>query len=251
MDILLLERINKLGQIGDVVKVKPGFARNYLIPQGKALRATPENRAIFDQKRAQIEADNIEKRNEATAVAEKMGELVVILERRAGETGQLYGSVNAIDIASGITEQGFTVDRKQVHLHQPIKALGIFKIDVLLHAEVTHKVAINVARSVDEAKKQWEDHLAPPPSSRTDQGEKKTRKDNTTSDTASDIAGDALGDTSEKTDEKADEKAASDIPKKKDSKNKKAENRTSNADAATPAQSTSADGSATRDGEPA
>ena len=125
MQIILLERIENLGQMGEVVRVKPGYARNYLLPQNKAVRATEENRKRFEEQRAQLEATNLQRRTEAEAVAAKLDGLSVVLIRQAGEAGQLYGSVTARDIADAITAAGFTVDRQQIRLNQPIKALGL------------------------------------------------------------------------------------------------------------------------------
>ncbi|WP_425403914.1 50S ribosomal protein L9 [Hwanghaeella sp.] len=154
MQIILLERVEKLGQMGDQVKVKPGFARNYLLPQGKALRATPDNIKRFETERAQLEAQNLERRNEAEAVAAKMADLSVVIIRAASEAGHLYGSVNARDIAEVVTAAGFTVTRGQIVLDKPIKTLGIFDIRVRLHPEVTEVVKVNVAQSEEEAQAQ-------------------------------------------------------------------------------------------------
>jgi len=156
MQVILLERVEKLGQIGDVVTVKPGFARNYLLPREKALRATDANKAAFETRRVQLEADNVSRRDEAEGIAAKMADLSVTLIRQAGEAGHLYGSVNARDIAAGATDAGFTVSRTQVDLVDPIKALGIYEVSVRLHPEVATNVTINVARSEDEAKIQAE-----------------------------------------------------------------------------------------------
>src|SRR5437764_12343249 len=125
VDVILLERVEKLGQMGQVVKVKPGFARNYLLPQKKAMRATKENLAYFETQRAQLEATNLERKSEAGEVAEKIEGLTVVLIRQAGETGQLYGSVAAADIAKAVTDAGFTVERRQIVLNRPIKTLGL------------------------------------------------------------------------------------------------------------------------------
>lgn len=154
MEVILLERIEKLGQMGDVVKVKPGFARNYLLPQKKALRATDGNKAVFEAQKAQLEAQNLEHRKEAESVAGKMDGEAIILIRQAGESGQLYGSVNARDIAGGLTEAGFTVARNQVEMNQPIKTLGLHDVTVRLHPEVAVTVTANVARTQDEAQVQ-------------------------------------------------------------------------------------------------
>lgn len=154
MNVILLERIEKLGQMGDVVAVKPGYARNYLLPGKKAMRATKENMAYFDTQRQQLEADNLKRRDEAATVAEKLDGLKVSVIRSAGETGQLYGSVNARDIANAVTESGFTVSRNQVVLDRPVKMLGLFDFRVRLHPEVDSTVTVNVARSAEEAAEQ-------------------------------------------------------------------------------------------------
>ncbi len=154
MEIILLERVEKLGQMGEVVKVRPGFARNYLLPQKKALRATNENRAIFEQRRSQLEAANLDKRREAEQVAQKMNGVSVVLIRQAGESGQLYGSVSARDISTGVTEAGFTVTRGQVTLDKAIKTLGLYPVRVVLHPEVAVQVTVNVAQSAEEAEMQ-------------------------------------------------------------------------------------------------
>ena len=144
MDVILLERVQNLGQIGDVVKVKPGYARNFLLPTRKALRATEANKAKFESQRAQIEAMNLEKRSEAEGVKHKVDGLKVVLIRQAGETGQLFGSVNGRDIADAITASGFTVERRQIILDRPIKTLGLHPIRVALHPEVIVGVTANV-----------------------------------------------------------------------------------------------------------
>ena len=151
MEVILLERVEKLGQMGDLVNVKPGFARNYLLPKKKALRATEENRKRFDAQKAQLEAQNLERRKEAEAVAAKMEGLAVVILRQASESGQLYGSVNSRDIAEAVSEAGFTVDRHQVQLAATVKQLGITETKVSLHPEVSVEVTVNVARSADEA----------------------------------------------------------------------------------------------------
>jgi large subunit ribosomal protein L9 len=151
MDVILLERIETLGQMGDVVKVKPGYARNFLLPQKKALRATKDNLKYFESQRAQLEAQNLKRRQDAEGVSGKMDNLSVVILRQAGETGQLYGSVSPRDIADAITAGGFTVDRRQVLLDTAIKALGLFKTRVALHPEVIVNVTVNVAQSEEEA----------------------------------------------------------------------------------------------------
>lgn len=154
MQVILLERIGKLGQMGDVVKVRDGFARNFLLPQGKALRATKENRARFESERAQLEATNLHRKQEAEAVAEKLrGQSFVIL-RQAGDSGQLYGSVSTRDIAESMTSGGFTAERHQVLLDRPIKMLGLHEIRIGLHPEVAVPVYVNVARTIEEAERQ-------------------------------------------------------------------------------------------------
>ena len=154
MDVILLERVHNLGQIGDVVKVKPGYARNFLLPMRKALRATEANKAKFESQRAQIEAMNLEKRSEAEKVKDKVDGIKVVLIRQAGETGQLFGSVNARDLADAVTAAGFTIDRRQVILDRPIKTLGLHPIRVALHPEVIVSVTANVAKSTEEAEAQ-------------------------------------------------------------------------------------------------
>ena len=154
MEVILLQRIGRLGQMGDVVNVKDGYARNFLLPQKKALRATEENRKHFDSQRAQLEANNLELKKEAEAVAAKLDGKVFVAIRSAGDTGQLYGSVSTRDIADVVTAGGFTVDRRQVVLDRPIKTLGLHATRVALHPEVTVKVTLNVARSADEAERQ-------------------------------------------------------------------------------------------------
>jgi large subunit ribosomal protein L9 len=151
MEVILLERVEKLGQMGDVVNVKPGFARNYLLPQRKALRATKGNLAHFEGRRAQLEADNLKRRDEATAVAKKLDGLKVVIVRQASDTDQLYGSVTTRDIADAVTAAGFTVEKRQVSLDRPIKNVGLHPIRVVLHPEVIVTVTTNVARSQEEA----------------------------------------------------------------------------------------------------
>ncbi|MFQ5774527.1 MAG: 50S ribosomal protein L9 [Kiloniellaceae bacterium] len=154
MQVILMERIENLGQMGDVVRVKPGYARNYLLPQKKAKRATKENLALFEQQRAQLEADNLRRREEARKVGEKLDGLVVTLIRQAGESGQLYGSANTHNLAEAITEAGFTIGRDRVVLDAPIKTLGLHPVKVRLHPEVIVTVTANVARSESEAEAQ-------------------------------------------------------------------------------------------------
>ncbi|HMG50069.1 MAG TPA: 50S ribosomal protein L9 [Inquilinus sp.] len=154
MEIILLERVEKLGQIGDVVKVKPGFARNYLLPQKKALRATKANLAVFEKQRVQIEANNLELKAEAEKVAGRMNDVQIVVIRQAGDSGQLYGSVSARDIAESLTTDGYSVDRSQVAIEHPIKTLGLEKVRLRLHPEVSVTVTVNVARSAEEAEMQ-------------------------------------------------------------------------------------------------
>ncbi|MDH3596452.1 MAG: 50S ribosomal protein L9 [Rhodospirillales bacterium] len=156
MEVILMERVEKLGLMGDVVKVKPGYARNYLLPQKKALRANKDNLALFETQRTQLEADNLKLRKEAGAIAAKLEGLVVVLIRQAGDNGQLYGSVTARDLAQAITEAGFTVDRKQIVLEKAIKVLGLHPVKIRLHPEVVVEVTANVARSEAEAESQAE-----------------------------------------------------------------------------------------------
>jgi large subunit ribosomal protein L9 len=151
VEVILLERVDQLGQMGDLVKVKAGFARNYLLPKKKALRANKENRAYFESKRSELEADNLTRRGEAEAIAKKMDGTKLIIVRKASEGGQLYGSVTARDIGDGLKEVGFTVDRGQILLHMPVKVLGTFKTAVRLHPEVKVEVECTVARTIDEA----------------------------------------------------------------------------------------------------
>ena len=151
MDVILLERIENLGQMGDVVRVKPGYARNYLLPRRKAMRATEQNRRVFDQQRTQLEAANLERRKDAGSVEEKMAGLAVTLVRQAGEGGHLYGSADARDIAGVVSQAGFTVTRQQVRLERPIKAIGIHRVRIALHPEVAVSITVNVARSEAEA----------------------------------------------------------------------------------------------------
>ena len=154
MEIILLERIGRLGQIGDVVTVKDGYARNFLLPHGKALRATEANRAHFENERAQLEARDLERKTEAEAVSEKLAGQSFVVIRQAGDTGQLYGSVSTRDIATAVTEGGFSIERQQVMLDRPIKTLGLHEVRLALHGEVVPKVLVNVARTEDEAERQ-------------------------------------------------------------------------------------------------
>jgi large subunit ribosomal protein L9 len=154
VDLILLERVEKLGQMGQLVKVKPGFARNYLLPQKKALRATKENLAYFESQRTQLEANNLHRKSEATEIGGKLEGLSVILVRQAGESGQLYGSVSARDIAEAVSVAGFTIEKRQVVLERPIKNLGLHSVRIVLHPEVSVGISANVAQSAEEAEMQ-------------------------------------------------------------------------------------------------
>lgn len=162
MQVILLERVEKLGQMGDEVKVKDGFARNYLLPEKKALRATKANREFFSTQKAHLEANNLERKKDAEAVAGKLKGKTFVLLRQAGDRGQLYGSVSPRDISDIVTAGGFTISRTQVPLDKAIKSIGLFPLFVVLHPEVRVSVTINVARSEEEAERQarGEDVLA-------------------------------------------------------------------------------------------
>ncbi|HRK24655.1 MAG TPA: 50S ribosomal protein L9 [Beijerinckiaceae bacterium] len=154
MEVILLERVAKLGQMGEIVKVRPGYARNFLLPQKKALRATEDNKKVFETRRAQLEARNLELKKEADAVGKKLNGQSFVLIRSAGESGMLYGSVSTRDLAEVMTANGFTVSRNQVVLNAPIKLLGLHTVPVHLHPEVDVAVTINIARSPEEAERQ-------------------------------------------------------------------------------------------------
>ncbi len=154
MEVILLERVEKLGQMGDVVNVKPGYARNYLLPQSKALRATPENRENFESRRGELEAANAERRSEAEKVADRIAGSSIILVRQASDAGQLYGSIRPRDIANALNEQGGGIDRAQVKLDAPIKLIGLHTVRIVVHAEVAVEITANVARSEQEAELQ-------------------------------------------------------------------------------------------------
>ena len=154
MQVVLLERIAKLGQMGDVVTVKDGYARNFLLPQGKALRANKSNLERFENERAQLEARNLEQKSEAESVKAKLDGETVIIIRQSGETGQLYGSVSPRDIAEALTDKGFNLERGQIGLDAPIKILGLHETNVILHPEVSSTVTVNVARTEEEAERQ-------------------------------------------------------------------------------------------------
>lgn len=154
MHVILLERIARLGQMGDVVNVRNGYARNFLLPQGKALRSTEANRKRFESEKTQLEARNLERRGEAEEAAKKLEGQTFVIVRQAGETGQLYGSVSTRDMAETMDGSGFKIGRSQIQLNQPIKRIGLHNVAISLHAEVETSVVINVARSEDEAARQ-------------------------------------------------------------------------------------------------
>ena len=154
MEVILLERISKLGQMGETVRVKDGFARNYLLPLGKALRANEANKKKFEGQRAQLEARDLERKSEAQKIADVLDGKSFIVVRSAGETGQLYGSVSARDIADLLGAEGFTVARNQVELNQPIKTIGLTNVAIALHAEVEVTITLNIARTAEEAERQ-------------------------------------------------------------------------------------------------
>ncbi|WP_419902433.1 50S ribosomal protein L9 [Kiloniella sp.] len=154
MQVVLLERIEKLGQMGEVVTVKPGYARNFLLPKQKAMRATKANLEHFENQRAQLEADNLQRREEAVKVSSSLEGLTVSLIRQAGDSGQLYGSVNTRDVAESVTEAGVTITRSQVVLDKVIKTLGLHDVKIVLHPEVTVGIVVNTARSAEEAEQQ-------------------------------------------------------------------------------------------------
>ncbi len=154
VEVILMQRVDKLGQMGEIVRVKPGYARNYLLPQRKAIRATKDNLKRFETERAQLEAQNLRRREEAERIAERVGGLSVVIIRQAGELGGLYGSVSARDIADASTAAGLTITREQVVLDRPIKTLGVSPVRVALHPEVVITVSVNVARSPEEAERQ-------------------------------------------------------------------------------------------------
>ena len=154
MEVILLERISRLGQMGDTVRVKDGFARNFLLPQGKALRANEANRKKFEGQRVQLETRNLERKTEAQAIADKLDGKSFIAVRSAGETGQLYGSVSTRDIADLITAEGFSVNRNQIELNHPIKTVGVTNVAIALHPEVEVTITLNIARTAEEAERQ-------------------------------------------------------------------------------------------------
>jgi len=154
MEVILLERVEKLGQMGDVVKVRPGFARNFLLPRNKALRASEANKKVFEAQRAELEARNLERRKDAEGAAKKLDGRSFVIIRQASEAGLLYGSVSTRDIADAAAAEGVRVDRAQVRLDKPLKSLGVSKVRVVLHPEVSATIDINIARSADEAERQ-------------------------------------------------------------------------------------------------
>ncbi len=154
VEVILLQRVEKLGQMGEVVKVKPGYARNFLLPERKAIRANKDNLARFETQRAQLEAQNLKRREEAERIAERVAGISVVVIRQAGESGSLYGSVSSRDISEAATAAGLTIGRDQVVLDHPIKTLGVRHVRVMLHPEVMIRVGVNVARSPEEAEKQ-------------------------------------------------------------------------------------------------
>ena len=153
MEVILLERVGKLGQMGETVRVKDGFARNFLLPKGKALRATSENKARFETMKVDLEARNLERKGEADKVAAKLNGHSIVVIRQASETGQLYGSVSTRDISGLLTEGGFSLDRTQIVLNAPIKSIGVHQVPVALHPEVEVMITVTVARSADEAER--------------------------------------------------------------------------------------------------
>jgi len=154
IELILLQRIENLGQMGELVRVRPGFARNYLLPQGKAIRANAANRERFEKERVQLEAQNIKRREEAERLAERVAGMTVVIIRQAGDSGSLYGSVTPRDIAVAATEGGLGITRQQVQLDQPIKTLGLTEVRVVLHPEVSIRLTANVARTPEDAERQ-------------------------------------------------------------------------------------------------
>lgn len=162
MEIILLERVEKLGGMGDVVRVKPGFARNFLLPQKKALRADKANLALFERQRSELEASNLKRRTEAESVAEKMQDVRVVVVRQAADSGHLYGSVTARDIQEALVQEGYSIEKRQVALNSVLKNLGAYMVSIVLHPEVSVKVAVVVARSLTEAEKEHSSELVEP-----------------------------------------------------------------------------------------
>lgn len=176
--LILLERVEKLGLMGDVVNVRPGYARNFLIPQKKAMRATKANVELFAQKKVHIEAENLKRKEEALKVAAKMDNLSIIVIRQSGESGQLYGSVNTRDVADGVSEKGFAVNRTQVTILKPIKDIGLHTAIVKLHADVSVNVTVNVSKSVEEA------HAQAQKAAKADKADKSENTEKTEADSA-------------------------------------------------------------------
>lgn len=154
MDVILLERVENLGQMGDVVTVKSGYARNFLLPQKKALRANEDSKKIFELQRAELETRNLQKKSEAEAAGEKLNGRAFVLIRQASETGALYGSVSTRDIADTASEDGVKIERAQVRIEKPLKTLGVFPVRIKLHPDVESIIDVNIARSEDEAERQ-------------------------------------------------------------------------------------------------
>ena len=174
MELILLERVENLGQMGDVVQVKPGYARNYLLPQKKALRANDANKKVFEAQRAELEARNLERKNEAEAAAAKIDGKTFAVIRQASEAGVLYGSVSTRDIATAAEEDGVRLERSQVRLDKPLKSIGVFPVRVVLHAEVSTSINVNVARSEDEAERQARGENVLAKADDTDAGDEET-----------------------------------------------------------------------------
>ena len=173
MDVILLERVENLGQIGDVVNVRPGFARNYLLPQKKALRANDSNKKVFENQRADLEARNLERKSEAAAAAERINGKAFVVIRQSSEMGVLYGSVSTRDIAQAASDEGVNIERSQVRLEKPLKSLGLFPVRIVLHAEVDARIDINIARSEDEAERQARgENVLAHPGDQADENEK-------------------------------------------------------------------------------
>jgi large subunit ribosomal protein L9 len=162
MEVILLQRIKKLGQIGDVVKVKDGYARNYLIPNNKVLKANEVNKALFIEQKAHIEAENLKLKAEAEKLVSKLTNLEIVVVRTAGEAGHLYGSVSTKDITTSLSKEKISINKDQINLINPIKMVGVFVVNISLHAEVAVNIYVNVARSVEEAKTQMNLYLNPP-----------------------------------------------------------------------------------------
>jgi large subunit ribosomal protein L9 len=201
MEIILLERIAKLGQMGEVVRVKEGYARNFLLPQGKALRATPDNKAKFEGMKAQLEATNLKLKGDAQKVAEKLDGQSFVVLRQASDVGQLFGSVTTRDVAALLTEGGFTVTRNQINLNAPIKTIGRHVVPIALHPEIETHININVARSADEAE-------------RLARGEDITISREATEAEEAEIAAEAFFENPQEPDEEADGSEASETPAK-------------------------------------